>query len=165
MLRTSFLPEGYWSEIAEMTLPLFNHYISGQYFPPIQALPISDQEYDPHAVFGSQWGIYAVKAIPKLVLIGEYACDVVGGRDMIWCRKPDSVMMYSGHSTPRDVFLAPVDYAGYVLLVNCGTESTNNCRVIKTVVMGAVRILLYTSRDIVAGEQLLYSYGSSYAFK
>ena len=89
--------------------------------------------------------------IPKDVLIGEYACDLLEGRDMVLCKKSDSVMRYSGGGSPKDVFLAPKDFAGYVLLVNTGPKEKCNCISLRLIIDGSVRILLLTSKKIKKG--------------
>ena len=65
-------------------------------------------------------------------------------------------MSYTGGTTPQDVFVAPKDFAGYVLLVNTGNGFTNNCSTLRTIINGIVRIVLYTNKNISKGEELLY---------
>ena len=84
---------------------------------------------------------------------------------MVLCKKSDSVMRYSGGGSPKDVFLAPKDFAGYVLLVNTGKKEKCNCISLRLIIDGSVRILLLTSKKIKKGQELLYSYGDHYKFK
>jgi hypothetical protein len=63
--------------------------------------------------------------------------------DLIFSKKIDSV----------NIYLAPRDYCGYILLMNCGRLSKkNNCKSITVIVDKAVRILIYTSKGIKKGE-------------
>lgn len=73
-------------------------------------------------------------------------------------------MMYSGKNEPDHVFLAPKDFAGYVILINTGQEDQVNCKAYKVILEGALRIILLSTRTIKAGEQLLYAYGENYQF-
>lgn len=50
-------------------------------------------------------------------------------------------------------------------LINTGDEFTNNCSCLRTVIGDCVRVIIYTSKVIKAGEQLLYSYGPNYCFR
>lgn len=108
-------------------------------------------DYAPHPVFGTQWGIFSTDTIPKDCLIGEYACDVLRGKDLILCKKMDTIMVLSNKNTPSDIYLAPKDYGGYVLLVNSGKHDNVNCKVQKIIVLNSLRILLITSRKIKKG--------------
>ena len=81
------------------------------------------KHWDPHFYYGTQWGIFATQDIPERVLIGEYATDILRGTDMILCRKLDSVMEYTGNTLPSDAFLAPKNHAGYITLVNSGSNA------------------------------------------
>jgi hypothetical protein len=60
----------------------------------------------PSPVFGTQWGVFAREHIDAGVFLGEYACDVVEGKDLILCQKMDSIMMFGPINTPSDPFLA-----------------------------------------------------------
>jgi SET domain-containing protein len=71
-------------------------------------------------------------------------------------------MEYSGGNSPGDVFLSPKDFAGYVVLINTGKDT--NCKCLRTVIDETVRVIIYTSREIKAGEELLYPYGTKYNF-
>ena len=82
------------------------------------------------------------------VLVGEYGCDLLHGYQLAICKKLDTIMSYTGGTTPSDIFLAPKDCASYVNLINTGDENTNNCKSIRAFVNGIVRIILYTSRKI-----------------
>lgn len=118
----------------------------------------------PNPVFGTQWGIFAREDIEAGVLLGEYACDVVEGRDLLLCQKMDSIMMFGLTNTSTDPFLAPILYCGYLLLVNGESSEKCNCSVIRVILEGSVRVLLESCRPIEKGEQLLYDYGSEYRF-
>lgn len=96
----------------------FQYYASGEYFPPVMALPVP--EFMDSPVYGSQWGIYAAQDIASNVFIGQYACDLLHGYDLILCRKKDSIMRYTNRGDPDDIFLAPRDYCGHIPLVNGG---------------------------------------------
>ena len=52
------LPKNYWSGVARLEIDNFDKYLGGSYFPPIKALPC--KEVDPHPVFGTQFGIFAI---------------------------------------------------------------------------------------------------------
>lgn len=73
-------------------------------------------------------------------------------------------MLYSKKNGPKEVYLAPKDFAGYVLLVNSATSETFNCKTVKAVIDSALRVILYTSRVVAAEEELLYDYGPAYKF-
>lgn len=121
-------------------------------------------DYDPCAVFGTQWGIFAKEDIPEEVLLGEYACDIVIGADLQMCKKMDTIMMLSGRNTPDDTFLAPILYCGFVSLVNSEQEDKCNCATIRVLIGGILRVLLYSTQKIKKGGQLYWNYGSSYKF-
>lgn len=74
-------------------------------------------------------------------------------------------MRYTGGDTPEDIYLAPKDYCGYILLMNTSSKSNCNCRSMKVVLDGALRILILTNRRIGLGEQLYYYYGEGYGHK
>jgi hypothetical protein len=68
--------------------------------------------------------------------------------DLILCKKLDSVMKYVD-----DIYLAPRDYCGYILLMNSGkSESQNNCKSIMAVVNDALRIIIYAVKVIKKDE-------------
>jgi hypothetical protein len=56
-----------------------------------------------HPVFGQQWGLFTVEDIAPNTLIGEYACDVLAGQELVLCEKPDSIMQYSGEHSKRPI--------------------------------------------------------------
>jgi hypothetical protein len=85
------------------------------------------------------------------VFVGEYSCDIIQGKDLVLCKKSDSIMRYSGGNTPRDTFLAPKDYCGYIPLMNTGKKKECNCSSLKIVLNGKVRVLLLTNRKIHEG--------------
>lgn len=94
-----------------------------------------------------------------------HVCDLLQGKNLIFCKKNDAVMEYSGGSTPNDIFLAPKDHAGYVLLINTASEGEkNNCKCLRSIIQGRLRVIIYTSSPIRAGEQLLYEYGPKYRY-
>ena len=103
-------------------------------------------------MFGAQWGLFAVEDIAANVLIGEYACDLLHGFDLLLCRKPDSIMRYSGIGLPTDIFLGPRDYCGHVLLINGGTGKNCNCKVWRVIVEGCLRVILVTSTRVKKGQ-------------
>ena len=86
------------------------------------------------------------------------------GRNLSSCRKNDSIMLYSTKNGPAEVYLAPKEFCGFIALVNGAEETSTNCKTIKTVVDGALRILLYTSKEIEPGQELFYNYGTQYKF-
>lgn len=92
------LPNNYWRGVKKLILPNFHEYIAGNYFPPIAIKPVPDIENN--KFWGVEWGIYATENIGAKVLIGEYACDVIQGSDLILCKKGDSIYRHSGGSTP-----------------------------------------------------------------
>ena len=121
--------------------------------PPIAVKPLFN--FEPDRQYGTHFGIFATEDMAENVLIGEYACDVMQSRDLILCKKMDSVMKY----TNTDHYLAPRDFCGYVLLIN-SSKKTNNCNSITAIVNNFLRVLIYTNRKIKKGEELCYSYGS-----
>ena len=71
-------------------------------------------------------------------------------------------MRYGEFGGPEEMVLAPRDYSGYVLLVNTAPANRCNCKVIRLIVEGALRVLLVTKKLVKAGEQLTYFYGDGY---
>ena len=93
------------------------------------------------------------------MLLGEYASDVLNGRQLMLCKKNDSIMLFSHLNGPESLYLAPKDFGGLVILVNTGPPEYINCKCLRTVIDGRMRVILYTSRVIKKGEELLYQYG------
>ena len=98
------------------------------------------------------------------MLIGEYATDLLEGKDIVICKKPDTVMRYLGTGRDTDLYLAPKDFLGMVTLVNSATFSKANCYVTTVFLAGSLRVLLITLTTIRRGSQLTYYYGPDYKF-
>ena len=143
-------PKKYWGGVDWFDLPQYREYLSGNYWPPIELRKAT--KIRPHAVFGQQFGIYATEEIPKNTLIGEYGADLLMGKDILLCKKTDSKMEYSGSCSPTEVFLAPKDFAGFVVLINSGGEFESNCCSLRGVILGALRVLIVTKTQIKKGS-------------
>lgn len=87
---------------------------------------------------------------------------MVNGRLINSCKKNDTIMLFSTKDSPCDVYLAPKDFCGYVCLINNESEEKSNCKSLRAVIKGALRIIIYSFKDIVKGDELLYFYGSGY---
>lgn len=73
----------------------------------------------------------------------------MNGKDLILCRKNDSIMQFSNDDSPQDVYLAPRDFASYVLLINSARKrQTNNCRSMRSIVHGLPRVIIYSITTI-----------------
>jgi len=83
----------------------------------------------------------------------------MNGRDLILCRKNDSIMTLLGNNnSPDDVYLAPRDFGGYVILINTAFRTQrNNCK-------SHLRIIVFASKAIRPGDQLLYKYGRNFKY-
>jgi hypothetical protein len=150
-------PNHYWQRAGCKELPAFKDYIEGKYMPPLKLRHIPHHVL--HPVFGDSFGLFATEDIPKDVLMGEYAADLLNAKDLCLCKKQDSVMHYAGSSSPEVVYLAPKDYAGLVTLINTGDkQKQNNCKSRQVVIEGALRITILTQRLVKKGEELLYRY-------
>jgi hypothetical protein len=78
---------------------------------------------------------------------------VLQGKDLLLCKKIDSIMRYSGGSSPFDVLLAPKDYAGFVILINTDKRKKKlNCKPIKVIAQNSIRILIVTTKEIQPDE-------------
>jgi len=69
-------------------------------------------------------------------------------------KKPDAVMIYATATESESaVCLIPKDYCGMVPLINTASQEgeKNNCRSVKLVVEGALRILIMASDTIEIG--------------
>ena len=61
-------------------------------------------------------------------------------------------MEFTAKSSPDDVFLAPRDYAGYVILMNsAGNGEKNNCKSLRAIIKGHPRVIVYSSTRIRPG--------------
>lgn len=75
------------------------------------------------------------------------------GEDMIVCKMPNAVMRYfDAEEELLSAFIAPRDYCGYVVLINCAESKESNCYCAKVVVSNCMRILIMAKRGIKAGE-------------
>lgn len=72
----------------------------------------------------------------------------MNGRHLMSCKKNDSIMLYSEKNGPRDLFLAPKDFCGYIPLINSSHDKAANCNSLKVILEGSVRIIVYTIRAI-----------------
>ena len=61
-------PADYWREVGWLDLPEYQDYLDGNYFPPIEVLPLPDSPN--HSTFGTQWGVFATENIPAGTFIG-----------------------------------------------------------------------------------------------
>jgi len=68
-------------------------------------------------------------------------------------------MLYSGKNTPEDVYIAPKDYGGYIILINGKKKNKCNYKRIRAIIAGAIRVIIFTSQPIKKDEELLYEYG------
>ena len=139
-------PESYWKDVKWLPVKEFESYSKGDYFPPVQAR--LTPEFEDHPVYGSQWGLFTTETMSANVLVGEYGCDILMAKDLMLCRKSDSIMEYTGARSIKDAFLGPRDYCGHVLLVNTNEPKRCNCKVWRAVIDGCLRVILLTSRFI-----------------
>lgn len=71
--------------------------------------------------------------------------------DLVLGKKTDSIMYYiAATETNQAICLVPKDYCGMIPLINTARYDgeKNNCKSIKLVVDGAVRILIITATTI-----------------
>jgi SET domain-containing protein len=57
--------------------------------------------------------------------------------------------------------LAPFNYSNWVPLINCPNRDSpkdQNCATIRIIIEGQIRVILYTTKAIKKGEELLYDY-------
>lgn len=153
-------PHNNWDRVDKLNLPLYSHYIEGRYFPSLEIKP--DLEIHTHRFWGAEWGVYATENIDAHVFLGEYACDILSGKDLVVCKKSDAIFRHSGGSKMNDSYLAPKDFAGYITLVNTTQKKDCNCVPLRVIVGDCLRVLLVSSRAIRKGEQITYSYGCDY---
>ena len=59
--------------------------------------------------------------------------------------------MLTAEYSPNGLFLAPKDFAGFVVLINTNSEEKVNCNCLRTIVQGRLVVIIYTIKKIAKG--------------
>lgn len=70
-----------------------------------------------------------------------------------------------GERPSKNVIIGPVKRCGYVCLINGVEANKANCEVQTVLINDQIRIILFSSKIIVEGEELCYFYGEGSRFE
>lgn len=125
----------------------YRQYADGSYKAPLRLKIHGENSY----------GIEALENIPKMCLLGEYAADIVPSVFTPHLKWKDHLMLYCHGETSKDeLILAPINICNFGPLLNHSDDG--NCASLRIIIDDSIRVLLYTTKKVEIGEELLYDY-------
>lgn len=134
---------------------IFKRIKSESYFPPLKLIR-SGGKYLPYE---DSFGLAAQTEIDKNIFIGEYAADIISPEYLQCCTRLDTVMDL-GVVDNQKLTITPLISMGYVCFINCAVnDEERNCNSLKLEINGECKIIIYTTKKIQPGEEIMYNYG------
>lgn len=106
------------------------------------------------------WGVRACIDIKDNTLLGEYAGDVIGFRDILNNKENNYYFtLVNEHDSYKNLVVDGEKRSNLMRFINSSSAKTKaNCSSLLVVIEGEVRILIFTVCDIGVGEEFVYDY-------
>lgn len=93
--------------------------------------------------------------------ICEYAADIIPSAycsHLTW--KDHIMLLFQGKNSKEELVLAPINCSNWGPLLNHSEKG--NCSTVRVIINDCVRVLMFATKNIKAGEELLYNYNNYY---